>query len=78
MGEQKVDDKLKEWRERWNNGDSKFVTELLELAEKYAKQNAELKGIIAQCRCEECGNEVGDNTEFSYGVLCKDCIPYEC
>lgn len=50
---------------------------LANLIEEYQRENKELKDIIARCRCEECGNEIGDNTEFSYGIYCKDCVPYE-
>jgi len=30
-----MDDQLKEWRERWDQGDTKFIPELFELAERY-------------------------------------------
>lgn len=30
-----MDDQLKEWRERWDQGDAKFIPELFELAERY-------------------------------------------
>jgi len=30
-----MENQLKEWRERWEQGDTKFVPELFELTEKY-------------------------------------------
>lgn len=36
---------INEWKERWNNGDNKFVPELFELVERYEKALEEIAGI---------------------------------
>lgn len=40
-------DKIKEWKERWNNGDVKFVPELFELVEELKEEIQELKVILS-------------------------------
>ena len=37
-GDGELSEKLNEWRERWNNGDVKFVPELLDMFEKYDRE----------------------------------------
>lgn len=37
-----MEDKLKEWKEQWNNGDVKFVPELFELVEQLQEENLTL------------------------------------
>lgn len=34
---------------------------------------SKLKEIISHCRCEECGNELGENWVDDDGVVCGDC-----
>jgi uncharacterized membrane protein YgaE (UPF0421/DUF939 family) len=41
-----LEDKLKEWKERWNNGDTKFVPELFELVEELERRNEKDKNSI--------------------------------
>jgi hypothetical protein len=37
-----LEDKLKEWKEQWNNGDTKFVPELFELVYELKEENLTL------------------------------------
>jgi hypothetical protein len=53
------------------------ITESADYIEELEQIVQELKEVISRCRCEECGNELGNATEFSYGILCKDCMPVE-
>jgi len=72
-----VDEQIKEWRERWNNGDVKFVPELLERLEAEDKIDKEklllsLKVVINEMtdrkvRCHQEGNERMET--FSGGMI---------
>jgi hypothetical protein len=53
------------------------ITESADYIEELEYEVKALKEVISRCRCEECGNELGAATEFSYGILCKDCLPVE-
>ncbi len=53
-----------------NIQDEELVDWLIKQAEKVERY----ENIIAQCRCEECGHELGDSL-FNGGteILCRDC-----
>ena len=44
-------------------------------AVELVNENQYLKSIISQCRCEECGNELGNDWDYTdmFGILCNDC-----
>lgn len=42
----RVNNKLNEWRDQWNNGDIKFVSELLDMVD-------ELKSFVIECDADE-------------------------
>ena len=52
-----------------------FLVEYLQIIDLTEHNNEieELKSVIAQCRCEECGNELGRYWDNSNGLVCLMC-----
>lgn len=56
-----MENKIKEWKERWDNGDAKFVPELFELVEELQEENLTLwcqkNGLEKALRIARIGND---------------------
>jgi hypothetical protein len=42
--------------------------------QRLEQENKKLRQFIASCRCEECGNELGEKWSLINGNLCHDCF----
>jgi hypothetical protein len=42
--------------------------------EDLQEENKYLNKVISRCRCEECGNELGEKWSDENGILCEECV----